>query len=108
VAAGALRPWPAVLLTWGLGTASRRHAHHCWHLILGLDADIGVTGAAGGVRRVGAVLTAPDVPHAVDARGTRVVILFVEPESNAGEQLLAARGRAEPRSHALSPLEASR
>jgi AraC-like DNA-binding protein len=70
------------------------HAHHCWHLIIGLDADVTVTTQRGGrPRRAGALITAPDAPHAVDARGTRALILFVEPESDAGERLLAARGR---------------
>src|SRR5512133_527949 len=94
-ATGALRPWPAVLVTWGPGGATRLHAHHCWHLIVGLDADLAVTTRAGGrPRRVGALITAPDEPHAVDARGTRALIVFVEPESDAGERLLAARGRS--------------
>lgn len=94
-AAGVLRPWPAVLVTWGEGGATRLHAHHCWHLIVGLDADLAVTTRAGGrSRRAGALITAPDAPHAVDARGTRALIVFVEPESDAGERLLAARGRA--------------
>ncbi len=93
-AAGVLRPWPAVLVTWGPGGATRLHAHHCWHLVVGLDADLAVTTRAGGrPRRAGALITAPDAPHAVDARGTRALIAFVEPESDAGEGLLAARGR---------------
>jgi AraC-like DNA-binding protein len=94
-AAGVLRPWPAILVTWGTGGATRLHAHHCWHLIVGLDAGLAVTTRAGGrPRRAGALITAPDAPHAVDARGTRALIVFVEPESDAGERLLATRGRA--------------
>jgi hypothetical protein len=94
-ASGALLPWPAVLVTWGPGGASRLHAHHCWHLFVGLDADLSVTTRARGrPRRAGALITAPDAPHAVDARGTRALIVFVEPESDAGEHLLAVRGHA--------------
>jgi AraC-like DNA-binding protein len=93
-AAGVVRPWPAVLVTWGPGGATRLHAHHCWHLIVGLDADLSVTTRAGGrPRRGGALIVAPDAPHAVDARGTRALIVFVQPESDAGERLLGARGR---------------
>lgn len=93
-ATGVSRPWPAVLVTWGPGGATRLHAHHCWHLIVGLDEDLAVTTRAGGPpRRAGALITAPDAPHAVDARGTRALIVFVVPESDAGERLLAARGR---------------
>ena len=93
-AAGALRPWPAVLVTWGPGGGSRLHVHHCWHLVVGLDADLRIKTSAGGrTRCAGALLTAPDVPHAVDAQGTRIVIVFVEPESDAGDRLMAAHGR---------------
>lgn len=93
-AAGALRPWPAVLATWGPGGATRLHAHHCWHLIVGLDGELSIaTGAGGRPRRAGALITAPDTPHAVDARGTRALIVFVEPECDAGDRLLAGHGR---------------
>jgi AraC-like DNA-binding protein len=61
---------------------------------VGLDADLTVRAAGrDGPRRASALLTAPDVPHAVDARGTRLLAVFVEPESDAGERLLVARGR---------------
>lgn len=93
-AAGVLRPWPAVLVTWGAGGATRLHAHHCWHLIVGLDAPLSIATRAGEhPRRAGALVSAPDAPHAVDARGTRALIVFVEPESDAGDRLLAGRGR---------------
>ncbi len=82
-----------MLVTWGPGGASRPHAHHCWHLLLGLDADLRVAAGGRSLRRGGALLTAPDVEHAVDAGGTRVLVVFVAPESEAGERLLAARGR---------------
>ncbi len=92
--AGVLRPWPAVLVAWGPGGKSRLHAHHCWHLIVGLDQDLRVaTGARGPDRPAGAFLTGPDVPHAVDARGTSALVVFVAPESEAGERLLAVHGR---------------
>ena len=93
--AGTLHAWPAVLVTWGPGGKTRLHAHHCWHLIVGLEAELTVTTRASErPRRAGALITAPDTPHAVDARGTRALIVFVDPESDAGERLLAARGRA--------------
>jgi AraC-like DNA-binding protein len=89
-AVGAVRPWPAVLVTWGPGGESALHAHHCWHLLVGLDADLSVrTSVAARARRAGAVLTAPDALHAVDARGTRAAVVFVAPESDTGERLRA-------------------
>src|SRR5215217_8023629 len=70
------------------------HAHHCWHLVVGLDADLSVTTEAGGRRRRGcALLSAPDAPHAVDASATRALVVFVDPASAAGERLLAAFGQ---------------
>lgn len=90
--AGVLRPWPAVLVVWGPGSATARHAHHCWHLVLGLDAPLAVTLSPGRARSAAAVLTAPDVPHAVDARGGRALVAFVAPESEAGTRLRARHG----------------
>jgi AraC-like DNA-binding protein len=90
---GVLRPWPAVLVTWGPGSRSDLHAHHCWHLLLALDGDLHVTaGSDAAPRAVGALLTAPDLPHAVDASAARVVLVFVAPESEAGARLRAAHG----------------
>jgi AraC-like DNA-binding protein len=80
-----------VLVTWGPGAESKLHAHHCWHLIVPLDTPVQVRETARGPgRRAPALLTRPDVPHAVDARGAHVVIVFVEPESEIGERLNAA------------------
>jgi AraC-like DNA-binding protein len=42
-----------------------------------------------GPRRAAGVVTAPDVPHAIDATGTEVVLVFVDPESDVGASLLA-------------------
>lgn len=39
------------------------------------------------MRRALAAITRPDAAHAVDARGTRVVIVFIDPESEAGDRL---------------------
>jgi AraC-like DNA-binding protein len=89
--AGALCPWPAVLVTWGPGGRSALHAHHCWHLIVALDGPLSVRASSRGPARVGrALLTRPDVAHAVDASGRQVVIVFVEPESETGGRLASA------------------
>ena len=88
-AAGFARPWPPVLVTWGPGTASAAHAHHCWHLVLARDGELQVT-ASDRALTTGAVLVRPDVEHAIDATGRAVVVVFVEPESELGERLGAA------------------
>jgi AraC-like DNA-binding protein len=41
------------------------------------------------------ILTAPDAKHAIDARGSEVTLVFLDPESDAGERLRATlRGPA--------------
>ncbi|WP_437978625.1 AraC family transcriptional regulator [Sorangium sp. So ce295] len=91
--AGVLRPWPSVLATWGAGERSTLHAHHCWHLVLALDGELQIQTADGGALQPGgAVLTAPDTAHAIDASGLRVLIVFIEPESNVGDGLAQALG----------------
>ncbi|WP_437964541.1 AraC family transcriptional regulator [Sorangium sp. So ce260] len=91
--AGVARPWPSVLATWGPGERSTLHAHHACHLVLALDGELQVRIADEGPSQPGgAVLTAPDVAHAIDASGARVLIVFVEPESDVGDALARALG----------------
>jgi AraC-like DNA-binding protein len=78
--------WPPVFATHGPGDASVRHAHHAMHLLVARAGVLGVRGRG----RAAAVLTAPDVVHAIDGTGVDVVLLFVEPESDAGARLAAA------------------
>jgi AraC-like DNA-binding protein len=62
--------------------------------VVGLDAELSVTTRAGAAPAcAGAMISAPDVPHAIDARGTRALIVFVEPDSDAGQRLFARHGR---------------
>src|SRR5262249_49140093 len=80
--------WPASLLVWGPGAVRSLHAHHAIQLLLTLDGRARLRGRA---RQPWADFTAalvgPDVPHEVDARGTTVVIAFVDPESEVGAGL---------------------
>jgi AraC-like DNA-binding protein len=59
------------------------------HLVLAAASELGVRGSDGKERRAAGVVTPPDVPHAIDARGVDVVLVFLEPESDAGACLLA-------------------
>jgi AraC-like DNA-binding protein len=87
--------WPAVLVTWGPGGISESHAHHAWHLVLARQGELSVRGTTGAdERRVGAVLTAPDTAHAIDARGLDLLLVFVDPEADIGGSVRAAS--AEP------------
>ena len=80
--------WPAALFLWGPGSWSDLHRHHCVQLVMTLN------GALRFRRRprerwttCGAVLVRPDAWHEVNARGTDVVIAFVDAESELGAAL---------------------
>jgi AraC-like DNA-binding protein len=95
--------WPPLLAARGPGSESDLHAHHAMHFMLSVDGELRVrSGRQAPWRRAHGVLTPPDVPHAIDARGTEVVIVFLDAESEAGETLRALVG-ASPR--ALSSAE---
>jgi AraC-like DNA-binding protein len=89
-AAGAGLPlWPPLLATRGPGARSEEHAHHALHLVVALGGPLRVR-AKGlperGVQAAG-VLTAPGAPHALDAAGTEVLLVFFDPQSEAGASL---------------------
>lgn len=81
-------PWPPLVATRGPGAESALHAHHAMHLLLVRAGTLRVrTGRAGSWRACTGLLTAPDAPHAVDARGAEVLLVFVDPDSEAGRAL---------------------
>jgi len=80
--------WPAALFLWGPGSWSDLHRHHCVQLVMALDGNLRFRqGARQRWRRCGAVLVRADARHEVDARGTNVLIAFVDPESELGGAL---------------------
>lgn len=89
--ADVLRPWPPLLATAGPGSSSAMHAHHAMHLLVARTGTLRVRQgkASARARAWAGVLTSPDVPHALDASGVDVVLVFVDPESEVGERLLA-------------------
>ncbi|WP_434423998.1 helix-turn-helix domain-containing protein [Nannocystis pusilla] len=80
--------WPPVLVTAGPGARSEAHAHHAMHLVLARVGTLAVTAGGATVRAAG-IVTAPDHEHALDARGVDIVLVFFDPESDAGERLRA-------------------
>jgi AraC-like DNA-binding protein len=85
------QPWPPLVATRGPGAESALHAHHAMHLILAGAGTLRVrSGGDRAWRCCAGVLTAPDAPHAVDARGVEVLLVFIDPESEAGRTLRAA------------------
>src|SRR5215472_4440518 len=75
----------------GPGMCRALHSHHAMHFVLAVDGELGVRTTDGGrwITAAG-VLTAPHIPHAIDARGRDQVLIFLDPESDAGAKLRPA------------------
>ena len=75
----------------GPGLCKALHSHHAMHFVLAVDGELGVRTRDGG-RWISAagVLTAPNIAHAIDARGHDQVLIFLDPESDAGAMLRPA------------------
>jgi AraC-like DNA-binding protein len=83
--------WPPMLAVRGPGMCRTLHAHHAMHFVLAVDGELRVrTTHRGQWTTAAGVLTAPDIPHAIDARGVDQVIVFFDPESEAGAALRPA------------------
>jgi AraC-like DNA-binding protein len=85
--------WPAALFLWGPGSWSDRHRHHCVQLVMALD---GILRFRQRPRQrwttCGAVLVRADAWHEVNARGTHVLIAFVDAESELAASLVTRAG----------------
>ena len=83
--------WPPILATRGAGSRSALHAHHAMHLVLCLDGTLRArTRSTARWAFAAGVLTAPNVLHAIDAEGIEILLVFFDPQSDAGESLLPA------------------
>lgn len=83
--------WPPLLASRGPGSASAPHAHHGMHLVLARTGALRARlGPRGPWRSAAGVLTAPDALHTIDARGVEVLVVFIDPESEAGAALRPA------------------
>lgn len=92
--AGLVASWPPAQTARGPGGVTRAHAHHAMHLVLSHDGLIRLD-VDGELHQIPALVTAPDTRHAIDARGSEVTVVFLDPESDAGERLRATiRGPA--------------
>jgi len=83
--------WPPLLAARGPGLCAALHAHHAMHFVLAVDGELRVrTTDRGRWTTAAGVLTAPDIPHSIDACGHDQVIIFIDPESDAGAALRPA------------------
>ena len=77
--------WPAALFLWGPGSWSDLHRHHCVQLVMALDGTLRFRQRPRQRwMRCDAVLVRADAWHEVNARGTDVLIAFVDAESELG------------------------
>src|SRR5262245_8590229 len=77
--------WPPLLAARGPGLCATLHSHHAMHFVLAVDGECRVrTADRGRWKTAAGVLTAPDVPHAVDASGEEQLVIFFDPESDVG------------------------
>src|SRR5215472_66770 len=75
----------------GPGMCRALHAHHAMHFVLAVDGELRVrTRDRGRWTTATGVLTAPDIPHAIDSRGGDQVVIFFDPESDVGATLRPA------------------
>jgi AraC-like DNA-binding protein len=80
--------WPAAMFLWGPGAWTDLHRHHCVQLVMALDGTLRFRERPRQRwTRCDAVLVRPDAWHEVDARGSDVLIAFVDAEGELGAAL---------------------
>jgi AraC-like DNA-binding protein len=85
--------WPPLLASQGRGSRSTRHAHHAMHFVIAASGELTVQ-AGRTTLTVPGMLTAPDIGHAIDAGDRDILLVFIDPESDAGATLAAALDRS--------------
>jgi AraC-like DNA-binding protein len=84
--------WPPLLATRSPGGASDGHAHHAMHILVALRGQLRVRIGDGAWRSAAGLVTPPDVAHAVDGTGAEILLVFLDPESQAGAALRSRLG----------------
>jgi AraC-like DNA-binding protein len=77
------------MIVWGPGYTASKHKHHCVQLVMALEGTLRIRSGPG--RRwitCGAALVRPDAPHEVSASDVRIMLAFVDAESDLGAALL--------------------
>ena len=71
--------WPAALIVWGPGFTSTPHRHHSVQLLMTLRGSLLVRSRPGDAWiKCGAVFVQPDGLHEIAARGSIVLMVFID------------------------------
>jgi AraC-like DNA-binding protein len=83
-----MAPWPPVLIVCGPGFKTAAHRHHCVQLLMTLRGSLLVrSGRKAAWAKCNAVWVRPDAVHEVDARGSSLLLGFINAESDMGAEL---------------------
>jgi hypothetical protein len=83
-----MAPWPHVMIVWGPGFKTQPHHHPCVQLLMSLHGSLRVRSAREKPwRKSSAVWVRPDAAHEVDARGSTLLIGFINAQSDVGAAL---------------------
>jgi AraC-like DNA-binding protein len=101
-----VKAWPPVLATRGPGMRAVVHSHHALHFVLAIEGELRLrTSEAGRWSSAAGVLTSPHTPHAIDAHGTELLLVFLDPESEAGAAFHASMNKTYSAIRTLSAKE---
>jgi len=86
-----ISPWPPVLATHGPGFSGAMHSHHAMHFVLAVEGELMFrASAATSWSAAAGVLTAQHAPHAIDTHGVEMLVIFLDPDGEAGATFLPA------------------
>jgi len=81
--------WPHRIMYLGLSPENDLHRHHAAQLCVSLDAPLKISQSeAGEAFEVSGVFIPPDHPHRIEAGDSRILALYLEPESDEYQPLL--------------------
>ena len=81
--------WPHRIMYLGLSPENDLHRHHAAQLCVSLDATLKISQPeAGETLEVSGVFIPPDHPHRIEAGDSRILALYLEPESDEYQPLL--------------------
>ncbi len=81
--------WPHRIMYLGLSPENELHRHHAAQICVSLDAPLQISQPeAGETLEVSGVFIPPDHPHRIEAGDSRILALYLEPESDEYQPLI--------------------